>query len=141
MHLTIINMNPHTLSESDLPTLSLECPLLAARLTLHRGCSSAYLRRAKIADLGSAEVMEPGQTVHTYKGTPCYMPPELLRAELNMPTEGACREGDWWSAGTAIYEMTFGVSDFPFYVYDQDGAVDWAKTARRIVLEPFETLR
>jgi len=66
--------------------------------------SEGYLR---LADLGFAKSMQPGQHTHSFCGTAEYMSPEALFQK------GHSFETDFWSLGCVVFEMLSTVP--PFY--------------------------
>jgi len=60
----------------------------------------------KIADLGIAKMLAPGEKTYTFKGTPDYMAPEYLNKS------GVTLAADWWALGVLIYEMCSGCTPF-----------------------------
>jgi len=65
--------------------------------------SSGYL---KIADLGIAKRIGPGEKTYTFKGTPDYMAPEYLN------NAGVTHAADWWALGVLIFEINSGYTPF-----------------------------
>lgn len=62
---------------------------------------------AKLADFGTAKIIasrEPLLKQHSFKGTPRYMPPEVVKSD-DRGREGS---GDIWSLGCVVLELSTG---------------------------------
>ena len=67
----------------------------------------------KIIDFGLGNIYKKGQLLSTACGSPCYVPPEMVREESY---NGALT--DIWSAGVILYLMLCG--NLPFYPQKRD---------------------
>lgn len=65
--------------------------------------SDGYL---KLIDFGMAKILEGDEKANSFCGTPEYLAPEIITGE------GHNMNADWWSYGTLIYEMLFGIPPF-----------------------------
>jgi serum/glucocorticoid-regulated kinase 2 len=60
----------------------------------------------KLIDFGMAKILKDGEYTNSFCGTPEYLAPETITGE------GYNIMADWWSYGTLIYEMLFGIPPF-----------------------------
>ena len=60
----------------------------------------------KLIDFGMAKILKDGEKTNSLCGTAEYLAPEIITGE------GHNRMADWWSYGTLIYEMFFGIPPF-----------------------------
>ena len=60
----------------------------------------------KLVDFGMAKILKDGEYTNSFCGTPEYLAPETITGE------GYNIMADWWSYGTLIYEMLFGIPPF-----------------------------
>ena len=60
----------------------------------------------KVIDFGLARILRQNEKAFTVCGTPAYMAPEI---HLGQPYSYAA---EWWTVGTLIYQMIFGVAPF-----------------------------
>lgn len=60
----------------------------------------------KLIDFGMAKILEGDEKANSFCGTPEYLAPEIITGE------GHNVNADWWSYGTLIYEMLFGIPPF-----------------------------
>eukprot|EP00744_Colponema_vietnamica_P002945 GILI01004568.1.p1 GENE.GILI01004568.1~~GILI01004568.1.p1 ORF type:complete len:1736 (-),score=449.44 GILI01004568.1:135-5000(-) len=64
--------------------------------------------RCKLGDFGTAVHLEhPGQVVTALKGTPSYMPPEVIEAD-DVTGQGFDMKADIWALGVTVIEMATG---------------------------------
>ena len=61
----------------------------------------------KLIDFGMAKFLEGDEKATSFCGTPEYLAPEIITGE------GHNKNADWWSYGTLVFEMLFGIP--PFY--------------------------
>ncbi len=81
----------------------------------------------KIIDFGLGNIYEKGQLLKTACGSPCYVPPEMIKEEKY---NGAL--ADIWSAGIILYLMLCG--KLPFY--DDDNQILYEKILEGKYEEP-----
>jgi len=60
----------------------------------------------KLIDFGMAKILRDGEETNSFCGTAEYLAPEIITGE------GHNMMADWWSYGTLIYEMLFGIPPF-----------------------------
>ena len=72
----------------------------------------------KIIDFGLGNTYKSGQLLKTGCGSPCYVPPEMIKEEMY---DGAL--SDIWSSGIILYYMLCGVLPF----YDDDNQILYEK--------------
>ena len=60
----------------------------------------------KLIDFGMAKMLEGDEKATSFCGTPEYLAPEIITGE------GHNKNADWWSYGTLIFEMLFGIPPF-----------------------------
>ena len=61
----------------------------------------------KIGDFGFAKLIQMGDILSSFKGTPVNMAPEIFKTKKN-ETTSYNKKCDIWSLGTILYEMIFG---------------------------------
>lgn len=71
----------------------------------------------KIIDFGEAQLLAKGQRLTQKIGTPLYMAPEMLKADLAAEGGYDPFAADIWSAGCILFSMLFG---FPAFMGDDD---------------------
>ena len=60
----------------------------------------------KLIDFGMAKILEGDEKATSFCGTPEYLAPEIITGE------GHNKNADWWSYGTLMFEMLFGIPPF-----------------------------
>ena len=65
----------------------------------------------KIGDFGTAKLLKPGELVYDMRGTPIYMAPEVMKADIEEGL-GFGIAADIWSLGCMVIEMATGKPPF-----------------------------
>jgi serine/threonine protein kinase/CRP-like cAMP-binding protein len=68
--------------------------------------------KAKLGDFGTAKKLKPGELLYVMRGTPNYMAPEVMNADIEQNV-GFGFPADIWSIGCMVLEMATGKP--PFY--------------------------
>mmetsp|Transcript_17384 Transcript_17384/g.43293 ORF Transcript_17384/g.43293 Transcript_17384/m.43293 type:complete len:459 (-) Transcript_17384:366-1742(-) len=66
-----------------------------------------------LTDFGLSKEVLRNKKTRSICGTPEYLAPEIVELDSDDSNKGYGKEVDWWSLGTVIYEMYFGIP--PFY--------------------------
>jgi len=69
--------------------------------------------RVVLTDFGFARKLNPGEHVKELRGTPGYLAPETLRAQMYEDAPGYGKEVDMWAAGVLMFTLIAG--NAPFY--------------------------
>ena len=81
-----------------------------------------------------AKILEGDEKATSFCGTPEYLAPEIITGE------GHNRNADWWSYGTLIFEMLFGIPPFfsenveKMYEYITKAEVRFPKKYRLVIV-------
>ncbi|XP_043216018.1 phosphorylase b kinase gamma catalytic chain, skeletal muscle/heart isoform-like isoform X2 [Amphibalanus amphitrite] len=66
----------------------------------------------KLTDFGFARILRPGEELYDLVGTPGYLAPELLRANMIETAPGYRFEVDTWACGVVMYTLLVGCPPF-----------------------------
>ncbi|XP_037091954.1 phosphorylase b kinase gamma catalytic chain, skeletal muscle/heart isoform-like isoform X2 [Pollicipes pollicipes] len=66
----------------------------------------------KLTDFGFARILRPGEELYDLVGTPGYLAPELLRANMVETAPGYRFEVDTWACGVVMYTLLVGCPPF-----------------------------
>jgi len=66
----------------------------------------------KLTDFGFARILRPGEELYDLVGTPGYLAPELLKANMQETAPGYRFEVDTWACGVVMYTLLVGCPPF-----------------------------